>query len=226
MKNLSLLILLILFPVLFCLAQNEPIQIVLGTYHLSGAAPDPIKVSGDAILGAKRQKEIDEIVTQLAKFNPQHIFIERTEKWDSAFQNVYQEYKQGKVPENRNFTAEKASTETYKTLSELNVQFMDSIPLLPLKESLFRLNSEQYRKFTYYGNVLHYMDKNPEDIGVEWSHTQNFRNMNIYQNILKHITEKTERCLVIYGAGHIQALRECFESNPRFEIVEVSEVLE
>ncbi len=289
MKNLSLLIFFILFPTLCCLAQNEPIQIVLlGTYHLSGSTPDPIKVSGDTILGTKRQKEIQEIVTQLAKFKPQHIFIEKTEKWDSVFQNVYQKYQQGIQPERnwiltsemfqfgiktahkvglkhgvtlvdwqlpdildttevlkdpvriaykqylttlveaakeRGFSVKRTATKAFNELIESHIEFMNKAPSQPLKESLLTLNSEENRRQNYYFSVLHFMDKDLEEIGVDWTQMQNIRNMYIYRNILKHITEDTKRCLVIYGASHIQALRDFFESNPRFEIVEVSEVL-
>lgn len=106
-----------------------------------------------------------------------------------------------------------------------HVAYNDNIPNLPLKETLLKLNSESHRKFMYYGNILFFMDHNVEGVGAEFAHTQNFRNMKIYQNILKHITPQTKRCLVIYGSGHIQALRTMFESNPRFEIVEVSTIL-
>lgn len=235
-------------------------------------------------MGSKRQQEINDIVTQLAKYNPEHIFVEATERWAPTYQLAYQQHQQGKLPKEKwiakneifqlgiktaarinlakgvtpvdwqqpftndttkafkdpvqeayrqywksvqsvSFPIEEAQTEKYKQVFKQNIELMNNIPNLSLKEALLKMNSPETRKFFYYINVLFFMDKNPKGVGVEVSHTQNYRNMKIYQNILKNIMDKTERCLVIYVAGHIQALRSMFESNPRFEVVEVSTIL-
>lgn len=106
----------------FCFAQDKPIQIVLlGSYHLSGMTPDKIKVKGDSILGDKRQQEISEIVNQLAYFNPQHIFVEATEKAAPILQIAYDELQQGIQPKRRGLAMSEIFQFGIKTASRIKL---------------------------------------------------------------------------------------------------------
>jgi hypothetical protein len=51
------------------------------------------------------------------------------------------------------------------------------------------------------------------------------RNMVIYENILKRLSGKEERILVIFGAGHTALLNEMMKYNKNFEIVPLNTVL-
>ncbi|MEP6747008.1 MAG: DUF5694 domain-containing protein [Bacteroidota bacterium] len=51
------------------------------------------------------------------------------------------------------------------------------------------------------------------------------RNMIIYENILKRMTGKEEKILVIFGSGHTALLQEMMKYNKNFELVPASSVL-
>lgn len=51
------------------------------------------------------------------------------------------------------------------------------------------------------------------------------RNMVIYENILKRISGKEEKILVIFGSGHTAILQQLMKYNKNFEMVPVSSVL-
>lgn len=68
---------------------------LLGVYHFDNPNQDQFNVASDNILSEKRQKELDVLVTQLAKFKPTHIALEFN-KNDSILDIHYQEYLNGK----------------------------------------------------------------------------------------------------------------------------------
>lgn len=49
---------------------------ILGTYHMDNPGQDAINLQADDVLGAKRQREIAELVERLARFKPTKIAIE------------------------------------------------------------------------------------------------------------------------------------------------------
>jgi len=49
--------------------------------------------------------------------------------------------------------------------------------------------------------------------------------MVIYENILKRMTGKEERILVIFGSGHTALLNEMMKYSKRLEVVPVATVL-
>ncbi|MEP6726291.1 MAG: DUF5694 domain-containing protein [Bacteroidota bacterium] len=51
------------------------------------------------------------------------------------------------------------------------------------------------------------------------------RNMIIYENILKRMTGKEEKILVIFGSGHTALLQEMMKYNKNFELVPVASLL-
>lgn len=68
---------------------------LLGMYHFDNPNQDQFNVKSDSIFSIKRQKELDALVKQLAKFKPTHIAVEFN-KNDSILDEHYQAYLTGK----------------------------------------------------------------------------------------------------------------------------------
>lgn len=68
---------------------------LLGMYHFDNPNQDQFNVKSDSIFSSKRQKELDALVKQLAKFKPTHIAVEFN-KNDSILDEHYQAYLNGK----------------------------------------------------------------------------------------------------------------------------------
>lgn len=65
-------------------------------------------------------------------------------------------------------------------------------------------------------------DKYPgTDLVAGWYNT----NLHIYTNILRAIHPGDKAIMVLFGYGHIPILKHLFESNPKFEVIDVSDVL-
>lgn len=96
---------------------------------------------------------------------------------------------------------------------------------LPVKEALLLLNSPAIQKKYYYINDVAIMDKNVHDYGVTGASSFMIRNLNIYANIIKNIAPSDQRIMILYGAGHTEALRHMFEGNPRTKLVSFAEVV-
>ena len=62
----------------------------MGTYHFDNPNQDQFNVKSDNIFSDKRQKEIELLVKQLAKFNPTHIALEFNAA-DSALNEKYRQ---------------------------------------------------------------------------------------------------------------------------------------
>lgn len=277
----------IIFVLIFCsiqaFGQNKTKILILGTYHMGGTL-DKIKVENDNILSDKRQKEVKEILNQLAKFNPSKIFVEQVPSeqlyWDSVYVNLQKgilptddwtisneifqlglqlskkiNLKKGvtcvdwQMPDStktdlldktyfnyakatNNLFDERTKNKEFKLFSEAGeligreiVKFNAEIPNLNLKDVLLKLNSKQTQRNYYYANILALMDNNPLDMGVALTNQGTYRNMNIYKNIVQKINANDSNVLIIYGAGHGEALRTMLQSHPKFEIVELDTVL-
>ncbi|MDQ3803304.1 MAG: DUF5694 domain-containing protein [Acidobacteriota bacterium] len=62
---------------------------ILGTYHMDNPGQDAINLRADDVLGAKRQREIAELVEKLARFKPTKITVEapyRSTVWPERYQ--------------------------------------------------------------------------------------------------------------------------------------------
>ena len=62
--------------------------VLLGTFHF-GNTPDKGKISFDDLLSTKRQQELQQLTTQLARIKPDKVFVEnepdQQSHWDSLF---------------------------------------------------------------------------------------------------------------------------------------------
>ncbi len=62
-------------------------------------------------------------------------------------------------------------------------------------------------------------------VGAELTAEWYRRNIKIYANILSQIEEGDERIMIYYGQAHITIIKQLFEDNPDYEVVDVLEYL-
>lgn len=111
-------------------------------------------------------------------------------------------------------------------MEELNA-FNESVPDTDLVEVFKTLNTDNHLKKMLYANITTFLDKNIEGTGTYYAQYQMMRNYTIYSNIIRNILEeRPARALVLYGAGHIQALKSLFEAHPAIEVVMFDELPE
>jgi hypothetical protein len=64
-------------------------------------------------------------------------------------------------------------------------------------------------------------DEGPDALSIWWYN----RNLRIFNNILQTRPGPGDRILVLFGNGHMPLLKQCFESSPEFEVVELKSLL-
>ena len=74
---------------------KKPTIIILGSSHLANPGADVYNTKMDDVLAPKRQREIEELVTQLKVFRPTKIAIERDPSRDAEINANYQGYLKG-----------------------------------------------------------------------------------------------------------------------------------
>jgi len=76
--------------------KNAGAQVlVIGSYHMSNPGLDAVNIKADDVLAAKRQREIEEVATQLAAFRPTKVAVEIPFGRDSTSNSFYRRYVQG-----------------------------------------------------------------------------------------------------------------------------------
>ncbi|QCR22324.1 DUF5694 domain-containing protein [Pontibacter sp. SGAir0037] len=117
------------------------------------------------------------------------------------------------------------STDTYAKafVQEMN----EKEKSLSMADNLIYLNNQSTlnKNLAMYTNYFIRIGKGSQyegtELVAEWYKT----NLHIYTNILRQVKPTDKAILVIYGQGHIPILKHLFESNPDFEVVEVSTLL-
>jgi len=109
--------------------------------------------------------------------------------------------------------------------------FMDVInnelEISTIKDFLLMINTEEFlqKNALMYSKYFVTIGKNTEYVGTDlvagWYKT----NLYIYTNILRQIRPNDDKILVIFGQGHIPILKHLFSTNPDFEVVSVSDIL-
>ena len=105
---LSIALALIASPSLFaqtaeqCPKDRVPLMI-LGSYHMGNPGLDAVNLQADDVFSAKRQKEIAELNSRLARFRPTRIAIEAA-RWSQRANNQYHDYLAGKYQLTRDET--------------------------------------------------------------------------------------------------------------------------
>lgn len=80
-----------------------PVQVlILGVFHFANPNADYAKFQGVDVLTADRQQEIRAVVTQLARYRPTKIAIERTPGDSTVINDEYQRYRAGNFRLTRN----------------------------------------------------------------------------------------------------------------------------
>lgn len=77
----------------------EQVEVVLlGTYHMDEPGLDAVNVSTDDVLTDDRQRELDALVTNLERADPDRVAVERPASQADAVNDVYVRYRDGDVP--------------------------------------------------------------------------------------------------------------------------------
>ena len=79
-------------------SSDDQIQtMLLGTYHFNNPGADEYNVEVDDYFSAKRQAEIAEVVSRLAKFKPTKIFVEAPASVQSLLDERFNKFKKGEL---------------------------------------------------------------------------------------------------------------------------------
>lgn len=103
-------------------SQNRIQVAILGTFHF-GESSDYASLSRQDIMSRKSQKEIDQLVSDLAKFYPNKIFVENTPDYQGFWDQVYVDYKTGKEPQNSKVVVNEVYQIGVKLAKKLNDPF-------------------------------------------------------------------------------------------------------
>jgi hypothetical protein len=77
-------------------SQCEPDQVqvmLLGTYHMDNPGLDEVNVAADDVLAPKRQEELQDLVDNLAVWNPDRIAVERPYDKSETVNDIYGKYR-------------------------------------------------------------------------------------------------------------------------------------
>ncbi len=75
--------------------MQKPTVMILGSTHLANPGMDVYNTKMDDVLAPKRQREIEQLVTQLKAFRPTKIAIEADERFDDKINADYRGYLEG-----------------------------------------------------------------------------------------------------------------------------------
>jgi uncharacterized protein DUF5694 len=113
-----------------------------------------------------------------------------------------------------------------KIIDSVEKMFNESLKKSTIREMLLEQNTKEGNEFQvgmYYEFLI---------AGKEGNHVGSYltsewwrRNMVIYENILKRMSGKEEKILVIFGSGHTALLNEMMKYSKRLEVVPVATVL-
>ncbi|MBX2876018.1 MAG: hypothetical protein KTR30_28110 [Saprospiraceae bacterium] len=117
-------------------------------------------------------------------------------------------------------------TEAFNEYNEDNDAFNaymdDMLSKLSLKQYLILINSpahvRRYKALSFTGLVN--LGQNDNYVGADLTGNWYRRNTRIFTNVRSLCKTKSERILIIYGAGHKWALDEIFAGSPEFEVIQ------
>lgn len=140
-------------------------------------------------------------------------------KYSEYQENMTDYYKSVNIDGNNLF-----SPEAKAVIKEFQ-DFYAATPNMTLKEIFTKLNSETFQNKYYYINITAILDSDLKGWESFKSQDNMLRNVNIYGNIIRNISDTDERVLILYGSGHTPVLRKMFEVNPRTEVVSFRSVI-
>ena len=74
---------------------KKPTVMILGSAHLANPGMDVYNTKMDDVLAPKRQREIEQLVTQIKEFHPTKVAIEADERFDAKINADYHGYLEG-----------------------------------------------------------------------------------------------------------------------------------
>lgn len=84
------------------LAQERPALLVLGSAHFGNPGRDAVNIEVEDVLSATRQRQIEEVVQQLAAFGPTRIALEYPSRNQAQLDRNYADYRAGTYTLTRN----------------------------------------------------------------------------------------------------------------------------
>ncbi|MCP9747972.1 DUF5694 domain-containing protein [Lacihabitans sp. CS3-21] len=103
--------------------QQNRIQVaVLGTFHF-GESSDYASISRKDIMSRKSLKEINKLVSDLATFYPNKIFVENTPDTQGLWDGVYADYRKGLEPKNPSILVNEVFQIGIKLAKQINDPF-------------------------------------------------------------------------------------------------------
>lgn len=211
--------------------QNEVMEVVAA---LKAFAPDKIFIEATP----DRQSKID---SSVAEYKAGRLQLKASEVQQLAYRlakelnlpSVYGvDYKDADFPFDSLMKSAATAGQTdilsfvQKTIDTVQKSFNEALQKFSIRQMLLRENnSESVRlQLEFYFKVLP-AGKPGNHVGSylvsEWWR----RNMVIYENILKQLTGKEEKILVIFGSGHTALLHEMMKFNSNIELIPVESVL-
>lgn len=117
------------------------------------------------------------------------------------------------------------SNDTITKLYHKYYAYMDEMKLkMPLLDIFKYYNSDKVLSRGYGVNLVGDFTlgntRGADALAIHWYS----RNLRIYRHIQQIVTSPNDRILVLYGQGHIQILKQLFESSPEFRLVKFNEL--
>ena len=252
--------------------DRQPAKVLLlGTFHFGYPNLDSHKTDSSKyidVLSAARQKELDELLNVIRRFDPTRIYVEGSSQ--QRIDSLYNNYLDGKSQLRRNeidqvafrlgkmiglkkmFAVDATSfiNDYHKTIPLLDTISVMSQPSDSLRDKYWNQKyTEMYDTgdsldltLTMLENFLlmaepailrryhgHYLsagfnttnNAGPDLLSVWWYS----RNLRIFNNILNTKPTSNDRIIILFGNGHMPILKQCFESSPEFQLVELKQLL-
>ena len=147
--------------------SKKPTIMILGSAHLSNNTLDAFNIKMDDVRAPKRQREIEQLVTQLKGFKPTKIALEIDEIYDAEFETKYQEYLKGTYELNRS-EMDQIGMRLAKQMEHPKLYCVDyrvdhrkNDPFMPWGEGEFDVSLVDYRGFAKAHNQEHLLPPPP-----------------------------------------------------------------
>ncbi|GAB4025041.1 DUF5694 domain-containing protein [Spirosoma koreense] len=253
---------------------DKPQVLLLGLFHFAGeqldASTTPNNLRVD-MMSPARQRQIQALISQLAKFKPTKIAVEASPRSKPYIDSVYRAYCAGQFFGDKRV---KASDELYQLAFPL-AKRLGLTELFPVDAQPFRIHfdpadslvvyskyegqqdstladwDERYTRYALqqdslkYGSTLNQFltflnaDKtqarsigrwlvptkrgtNLEPVGADRFISRYYnRNIRIFSNVQRIVSNPTDRILVLYGNTHMYLLKHLFQASPEFTLIPV-----
>jgi Family of unknown function (DUF5694) len=242
------------------LAQAQAVQVmVLGTYHFANPGLDIHNAKVDDVLAPQRQREITQLLDNLARFRPTRIAVEmRADSEAAQALPAYREFLSGSQPTSRNEIDQIAfrlgrqlghadvfgidvegefpfeAVQQYAQKSGRAAELQSALDTIGQRVKAFEARQRQasigqllremntrsaiQRDYAFYAGMLAW-GSGAAQPGAALVASWTTRNLGICARLVQ-LAKPGDRVLVVYGAGHAFALRDCVQQMPGWQLVE------